>query len=198
MNRRGFKILALATVVSGGLSACNGLNGIQVNSNVLQGLSGGFHSQQNGQSGGQTGAETRAPEAAPEVNSEPLSALSEADPQTVAAQEITPVTPPPETKLRKRAEPSIAPSNTSAPSYGQSSKTVAGLGDPGRAGLWMETPLVSSPRNARVTAPNGRSVVVTLEPVRGDTGAGSRLSIGAMRSLGLPLTELVELRVGPV
>jgi hypothetical protein len=39
--------------------------------------------------------------------------------------------------------------------------------------------------------------VLTLRPIEGAAGAGSRLSIDAMRALGLPLTELVEVQVLP-
>ena len=199
MNRRSLKLLALGTLVAGGLSACNGLNGVQVNSNILGGLGGGFPQAPTNQDilEGRTN-----PEAAPDVSQEPLSALDGTETAGLAPTEAPVVAAPapvqPTAPLRKRAEPSIGPSDANAPSFGGSANTVAGLGDPGRAGLWMETPLVKSRQNARVSAPNGRSVVLTLEPITGDTGAGSRMSIGAMRSLGLPLTELVELRVGPV
>ena len=83
------------------------------------------------------------------------------------------------------------------PAFSGQAQTIASLGDPTVPGLWMETPLVSSRRNARLTAPNGKSIVVTLEPISGAAGQGSRLSIDGMRALGLPLTELVELKVGP-
>lgn len=205
MNRRSSKFLVLGTMVASVLSACNGLNGVQVNSNILGGLGGGFPQAQTNQDilegkanpGANSGVN---PDAPPAVNAEPLSALGDTETATLDTPDAPLVATPtqPSAPLRKRAEPSVGPSDANAPSFGQSTSTVAGLGDPGRAGLWMETPLVKSRRNARVIAPNGRSVVLTLEPITGDTGAGSRLSIGAMRSLGLPLTELVELRVGPV
>ena len=74
--------------------------------------------------------------------------------------------------------------------------TVAGLGDPARAGMWMETPLVSRQRPARiVVSRSARAAHVTLIPAGGAPSAGSRLSLEAMRVLGLPLTELVELDV---
>ena len=201
MNRRSLKILVLGALVTGGLSACNGLNGVQVNSNILGGLGGGFPQAQTNQDILEGSANPGVnPEAPPAVNAEPLSALGNTETAALGTPEAPAVAAPtqPSAPLRKRAEPSVGPSDANAPSFGQSTKTVAGLGDPGRAGLWMETPLVKSRQNARVIAPNGRSIVLTLEPITGDTGAGSRLSIGAMRSLGLPLTELVELRVGPV
>ena len=75
-------------------------------------------------------------------------------------------------------------------------RTIAGLGDPVRAGLWMETPLVTSQRQGRVVvAGSARGAQVTLIPVAGPAGGGSRLSLEAMRVLNVPLTDLVTLDV---
>ncbi|UWR81279.1 hypothetical protein K4K97_04900 [Phaeobacter inhibens] len=90
----------------------------------------------------------------------------------------------------------IASAGVTAGYTGRAS-TVASLGDPSQSGLWMETPLVDSPQTARVRSPRGTEVTLILRPIGGDTGAGSRLSIDAMRALGLPLTELVEVQVLP-
>ncbi|AHD10216.1 hypothetical protein [Phaeobacter gallaeciensis] len=90
----------------------------------------------------------------------------------------------------------VASAGTASGYTGRAS-TVASLGDPSQSGLWMETPLVDSPQVARVRSPRGTEVTLTLRPIGGDTGAGSRLSIDAMRALGLPLTELVEVQVLP-
>lgn len=76
-----------------------------------------------------------------------------------------------------------------------SASTIAGLGDPTVPGLWMETPLVSTQQMARVRSASGGEVTLTLRPIAGEASAGSRLSIDAMRALGVPLTELVELQV---
>lgn len=73
--------------------------------------------------------------------------------------------------------------------------TIAGLGDPTVPGLWMETPLVTAEQVARVRSAKGAEVTLTLRPIAGEASAGSRLSIDAMRALGAPLTELVELKV---
>lgn len=74
--------------------------------------------------------------------------------------------------------------------------TVAGLGDPTRPGLWMETPLVRAQTQARVAVTKtARSVTVTLIPIEGPPTGGSRLSLEAMRILDVPLTDLVELDV---
>jgi len=75
-------------------------------------------------------------------------------------------------------------------------RTVAGLGDPGRTGLWLETPLVSASGKGRVVWPTrGRWVAVALIPAEGPATAGSRLSLEAFRALGAPLTELIEVEV---
>ena len=75
-------------------------------------------------------------------------------------------------------------------------RTVAGLGDPGRTGLWLETPLVEAGGAGRVDWPRGgSSAAVTLIPAEGAVTAGSRLSLEAFRALGAPLTELIEIEV---
>lgn len=81
--------------------------------------------------------------------------------------------------------------------YSGRASTVASLGDPSIPGLWMETPLVRSEQLARLRSGKGKEVTVTLRPIAGETSSGSRLSISAMRALGAPLTELVELQVLP-
>ncbi|MFC4215676.1 hypothetical protein [Pseudophaeobacter arcticus] len=75
-------------------------------------------------------------------------------------------------------------------------QTVASLGDPAIPGLWMETSLVTTEQIARLRSANGKQVIVTLKPATGG-GSGGRLSISAMRALGAPLTELVEIEVLP-
>ncbi|WP_164657878.1 hypothetical protein [Tropicibacter sp. Alg240-R139] len=75
-------------------------------------------------------------------------------------------------------------------------QTVAGLGDPTRGGIWMETPLVRVERTGRVVVrKTGAAATVTLIPIPGDAGAGSHLSLEAMRKLLAPLEQLVELDV---
>lgn len=74
-------------------------------------------------------------------------------------------------------------------------EAVASLGDPLVPGLWLETPLVVTEQTARLRSENGAEVTVTLKPAP-DAGGG-RLSIAAMRALGVPLTELVPLRILP-
>lgn len=74
--------------------------------------------------------------------------------------------------------------------------TVASLGNPAEQGFWLETPLVSAPTQGRVVLPaTGMSVKVELRPIPGDPGAGSRLSLAAMRLLGVALTDLPTIEV---
>lgn len=78
---------------------------------------------------------------------------------------------------------------------GQAS-TVASVGDPVEPGLWMQTPLVAGPARARVTvAATGATVILELKPSEGAAGAGSQLSLEAMRALGLSLTDLAEVQI---
>ena len=75
-------------------------------------------------------------------------------------------------------------------------KTVASLGDPAQPGLWLETPLVEAVRMGRVVyLATGKAAVLELRPIAGASGAGSRLSLAAMRLLEAPLTGLPELEV---
>ena len=72
--------------------------------------------------------------------------------------------------------------------------TVASLGDPGRAGFWIETDLAKTQGRGRVVNPaTGADVEVELLPLAGD--AGSRLSLAALRVLNIPLTDLPTLEV---
>lgn len=89
------------------------------------------------------------------------------------------------------------PLNPGAPSFTGSATTVASLGDPSLPGMWMETPLVAAEQQALIRTSRNTQAVVTLKPVPGEASGGSRLSIGAMRALGLPLTELAEVQVLP-
>ncbi|WP_272007106.1 hypothetical protein [Roseovarius sp. ZX-A-9] len=74
--------------------------------------------------------------------------------------------------------------------------TIASLGAPAEPGFWLKTPLVREPGKGRVRhGATGKSVQVDLIPIDGPKTAGSRLSLAAMRLLGVPLTSLPELRV---
>lgn len=74
-------------------------------------------------------------------------------------------------------------------------QTIASLGDPTEAGFWLRTPLVSAPAKGRVVAAGGASVAVDLLPLEGAPGAGSQISLSALRVLGIALTDLPELSV---
>jgi hypothetical protein len=74
--------------------------------------------------------------------------------------------------------------------------TVASLGAVSEPGIWIKTPLVSAPGKGRVDYPaKGTSVAVDLIPLDGAPGAGSRLSLAAMRLLEAELTSLPEVQV---
>jgi hypothetical protein len=75
-------------------------------------------------------------------------------------------------------------------------RTVVSLGAPAEPGFWLKTPLVQGEGAGQVIDPaTGKSVAVTLIPIEGPSTAGSRLSLPAMRLLGVPLTALVEVEV---
>ncbi|SER55455.1 hypothetical protein SAMN04490244_101466 [Tranquillimonas rosea] len=75
-------------------------------------------------------------------------------------------------------------------------ETVASLGAATEQGLWVKTPLVSTTRPGRIVYPaNGKSARVELRPLGGEPGAGSQVSLGAMRTIDAPLTDLPTLRV---
>jgi hypothetical protein len=79
---------------------------------------------------------------------------------------------------------------------GRLGTTVASLGPPADAGLWVETPLVHVVMQGRVEdKATGRIVAVELRPSGGEPGSGSQISLAALQALGLPLTALPELVV---
>lgn len=74
--------------------------------------------------------------------------------------------------------------------------TIASLGAVGEPGIWLKTPLVDAPAKGRVEYPEkGTRVAVDLIPLDAEPGAGSRISLAAMRLIGADLTALPELRV---
>lgn len=75
-------------------------------------------------------------------------------------------------------------------------RSVAALGDPTQPGFWVRSPLVNTPGPGRVVdTASGASVQADLLPLPGDPGAGSQISLAALRLLGLPLTALPELEL---
>ncbi|MFT6674619.1 MAG: hypothetical protein ACJAVM_000802 [Sulfitobacter sp.] len=75
-------------------------------------------------------------------------------------------------------------------------RTVVSLGSPTEPGLWLKTPLVRAQFQGRVTDPaSGKSSRVTVIPIDGPATGGSRMSLAAMRLIGLSLTDLTEVAV---
>jgi hypothetical protein len=73
---------------------------------------------------------------------------------------------------------------------------VATLGNPADPGFWLETPLTDRVRPGRVVAvETGAAVQLELRPIDGPAGAGSRISLAALRLLGVGLAGLHELDV---
>lgn len=78
---------------------------------------------------------------------------------------------------------------------GRLGTTVASLGDATEGGFWLKTPLVTAAGKGRVVNPaDGKSANVDLQPLAGG-GAGSQISLAAMQTLGISLTDLPELEV---
>ncbi len=74
--------------------------------------------------------------------------------------------------------------------------TIASLGAVSEPGIWLKTPLVSAPAKGRVEYPEkGTAVAVDLIPLDGEPGAGSRMSLAAMRLIEADLTSLPEVKV---
>ncbi|ROT98640.1 D-galactarate dehydratase [Histidinibacterium lentulum] len=143
------------------------------------------------------GSLTATPQAA-EPTGAPLSALSAPEPTL----DPDPPPPPPETARtvedfdttteEDRAEAVAAPEpEAESEALGV---TQATLGSPADPGIWVKTPLVSEAVMGRVEY-QGRSVNVELRPSGGEVGAGSQISLAAMRLIEAPLTEIVELSV---
>jgi hypothetical protein len=72
--------------------------------------------------------------------------------------------------------------------------SIATLGSPTDPGIWLKTPLVSEVSQGRIEY-NGTSVNVELRPSGGAQGAGSQISLAAMRLIEAPLTGLPEVTV---
>lgn len=72
--------------------------------------------------------------------------------------------------------------------------TIGALGSAAEPGIWIKTPLVTEVTPGRVDYPAaGTSIAVELRPSGGAPGAGSQVSLAAMRLLEAPLTGLPEL-----
>ena len=83
----------------------------------------------------------------------------------------------------------------SAPAGAQAlGTTIATLGSPAEAGIWLKTPLVTELRQGRVDY-QGKSINIELRPSGGAAGSGSQISLAAMRLIAAPLTSRPELTV---
>lgn len=102
--------------------------------------------------------------------------------------------PTSETLESDPSDPSAEQTPVAAVAAGPLGTTIASLGDPARPGLWIETPLARAKQPGQVRF-KGRVTPVTLIPVDGPETGGSRLSLAAMRALGVALTDLVEVQV---
>ncbi len=122
----------------------------------------------------------------PSEPGEPMSAIPEIELGTAGASpEALDTASVEETEAAKAA----------TPSGGVIGTTVASLGNPAEPGFWLRTPLVSEETEGVVESAGGARVTVTLIPIAGDPGAGSRLSLSAMRALDFDLTDLPALTV---
>ena len=101
-----------------------------------------------------------------------------------------------DTTSKSQRQQAVAAATGKAPVLG---RTIASLGDPSRPGFWLETALVKGASKGSVVNPaNGNKVAVDLIPIDGTPSSGSRISLAAMRVLGVALTDLPELVVyGP-
>ena len=92
-------------------------------------------------------------------------------------------------------EPTEAPTGSAPAATGLLGETVVALGDPAKPGFWLMTPLVKAEQPGRLEREGGAVVQVTLIPLEGEEGAGSQISLSAMRALDIPITELIALKV---
>ena len=83
--------------------------------------------------------------------------------------------------------------DTAAPSKDLGT-TLATLGPPAEPGIWLKTPLVTS-LGMGVVSYKGKDANVELRPSGGAAGSGSQISLAAMQTLGIPLTEIAEVSV---
>lgn len=82
-----------------------------------------------------------------------------------------------------------------APSAQSLGQTLAALGSPAEPGFWLRTGLVQTARPGRIQTTGGAALAVELRPSGRPAGAGSEISLAALRALEQPLTALVELQV---
>ncbi len=127
----------------------------------------------------------------------------EAEASAQVAEPVAVAPPPPRTARTEEQYDTTtaeqrAAAASAAPEAGERKlgETIASLGDPTQPGFWIKTPLVSVAGKGRVVFPaTGKSAEVDLIPIDGEPGAGSRLSLAAMRLIEAPLTDLPTIEV---
>lgn len=145
--------------------------------------------------------------AACDMNADPRPAAPPRTPAaTVSAAPTGPVREPAGTLQRPGGSRTVAQLDASAAEKaaaarptatgGRIGSTIASLGDATEGGFWIKTPLVSAPGKGRIVdKATGRSVNVDLMPLPGPASAGSQVSLPALTTLGVDLTDLPELEV---
>ncbi len=121
-----------------------------------------------------------------------------AEPVPEIASELAAPPPPPSARTVEQFDTTTAEQRAAATAEPSGATTllgttVASLGDPTRAGFWMETPLIEAATRGMLEYPEtGKSVEVEMFPIE---GGGSRVSLAALRVLDAPLTDLPVLNV---
>ncbi|MEL6585337.1 MAG: D-galactarate dehydratase [Pseudomonadota bacterium] len=136
--------------------------------------------------GGSGGSETGAPA--------PLPGATTAGPSRPVAR---PTAPPPAASASAAQLDTVSDAEkaaarqaaSAAPAGGELGQVTVALGDPGDAGLWVKSALVSENTEGTVRTGSGDAIAVTLRPL-GSGDGGPQISLAALRALGLPLTGL--------
>ncbi len=125
----------------------------------------------------------------------PLPTTDEQAPEVTATTSTAP--PPPATaRTVEEFDTTTAQDRAEAAAPSQAGRSlgvdIASLGDPTDPGFWIESTLVTEPGRGRVVlAGTTTSVEVDLIPGEG----GSRLSLPALRVLGVALTDLPTVEI---
>ena len=146
---------------------------------------------------GQTEAEA-PPEASAETDAQALNAQ---DP-VAQAPAAPPKRPPASARTAEQFDTTSKADRAAAVEAGTDTqgrllgRSITSLGTPTEAGFWIKTPLAEARAKGRVSHPEtGASVQVDLIPLEGEKTGGSRISLAAMRLLGVALTDLPELDI---
>jgi hypothetical protein len=135
---------------------------------------------------------------------EPVPSAEPAVVEAMAVPVLAPPPPPPPPEARTveefdtttAAEREAAVAAPAPAAEDRLGTTIGSLGSPTIPGIWMVTGLVTAPAMGRVeVAATGKSVTLELRPSGGAPGAGSQVSLAALRLLEVSLTDLPELIV---